>query len=75
MSYNAKVCRAQGGDRLVVQDGGEIAVEPGGRIVVDGAEPLALPDLATDPPDLAEVVEQLEQLKDILRGLGIVAAA
>lgn len=36
MAYNAKVYRKQGGDELIVEDGGKITVEQGGQIDLDG---------------------------------------
>lgn len=36
--YNAKVYRKQGGEELVVADGGKITVEAGGELVVIGDE-------------------------------------
>lgn len=38
MSYNTKVYHAQGGDRIVVEDGGEIEVKAGGKLVINGIE-------------------------------------
>lgn len=37
-SYNTKVYHAQGGDKIVVEDGGEIEVKAGGKLVINGVE-------------------------------------
>lgn len=34
--YNTKVYHAQGGDELVVDDGGKITIKPGGQIDMEG---------------------------------------
>lgn len=46
---NSKVYRPQGGNELVVADGGKITVQDGGALVVKGVDLGALP--TTDPGD------------------------
>ena len=46
MAYNAKVYRKQGGDELIVEDGGKITVESGGALTLDGS-PVTADQLTT----------------------------
>ncbi len=41
-SYSPKVYRKQGGDELVIADGGILNIETGGLVKVDGTQPAAL---------------------------------
>lgn len=56
MVYNAKVYRKQGGDELVVADGGAITVEEGGSLTVAGVtideSTLAVNDLTASAAEL-----------------------
>lgn len=36
--YNTKVHHVQGGDEIVVEDGGRITVKAGGKLVINGIE-------------------------------------
>lgn len=36
--HNGKVYRPQGGDKLIVEDGGEIDILPGGKLRINGIE-------------------------------------
>lgn len=53
MSYQAKVYRKQGGEELVVADGGKILVESGGTIEVESGGTMTIADGAFAVGDLA----------------------
>lgn len=50
MSYQPKVYRKQGGEELVIADGGKITVESGGEVVVDSGATLNLESLTNGAP-------------------------
>ena len=52
-TYQPKVYRKQGGDELVVADGGTITVQSGGTIVAESGAIMTLPDIALEVGDLA----------------------
>lgn len=52
-SYQPKVYRKQGGDELVVAEGGVITVESGGSIAVESGGSITLPDQNIQVADLA----------------------
>jgi hypothetical protein len=52
-SYRPKVFKRDGGDELVVADGGVITVQSGGSIVAEAGSTMNLPDLALQVGDLA----------------------
>lgn len=45
MSYNGKVYRDQGGDKLTVASGGSISIESGGKITAAGTQASAITDI------------------------------
>jgi len=52
-SYLPKVYRKQGGDEMVIADGGKITVESGGSIVAESGAIMTLPDISLEVGDLA----------------------
>jgi hypothetical protein len=52
-TYQPKVYRKQGGEELVVADGGIIRVESGGSIISESGAIMTLPDVALEVGDLA----------------------
>jgi hypothetical protein len=69
-TYQPKVYRKQGGDELVVADGGIIRVESGGSIISESGAIMTLPDVALEVGDLA-----LEDAKIIVGNAAGKAAA
>ncbi len=78
MGYNAKVYRKQGGDEVVVADGGKITVEAGGTIEAGEASIIpvemqaAIADLdltVSDPPTQAQVQDIADKVDAILAAL------
>jgi hypothetical protein len=52
-TYQSKVYRKNGGEELVVADGGIIRVESGGSIIAESGSVMTLPDIALEVGDLA----------------------
>lgn len=83
MSYQGKVYRAQGGDRLVVASGGSIQVATGGKILPNsGTQPSHIADATAitggESPTEAEhnaLVTKLNSVLAALRGAGIIASS
>lgn len=83
--YNTKVHGRQGGDNIVVEDGGKITVKSGGSIEVEPggalAQQAAIASLAlvvTDPPTQAEVqavADKVDAVLAVLRAAGMIAAS
>jgi len=48
MSYEPKVYREQGGDKIVVASGGEINIESGGTVTADGTQASTIADAAVN---------------------------
>jgi hypothetical protein len=69
-TYQPKVYRKQGGEELVVADGGIIRVESGGSIISESGAIMTLPDVALEVGDLA-----LEDAKIIVGNAAGKAAA
>ena len=82
MTYNASVHLTQGGDELVVADGGSITVEAGGQIILaDGAilapaggQAAAIGDVTGGETVDEEGRTAINAILAALRGAGIVAA-
>jgi hypothetical protein len=80
MTYQPKVYREQGGDKIVVETGGEIRVNGTGKITDDGVQASAIADAAAitggESPTEAEHNTALTKINSILaalRGVGIIA--
>jgi len=83
MSYQTKVYHAQGGDEVVVADGGTITVQSGGAVVVESGGALGQQDAEADldqtisgSPTQAEVQaisDKVDALLAKLRLAGILA--
>lgn len=71
MGYNTKVYRKQGGDELVVADGGKIIVKSGGAI--EPEEQVTIDDLDAESAELADVIDTVNDILAVLRTMGIVA--
>lgn len=78
MTYQPKVYREQGGDKLVVASGGEIDVKSGGKILAGGSQAAFVADVATTgtyADDDDAIVAAINSLKDALVGAGIMASS
>lgn len=77
--YNAKVYRPQGGDKLVVDDGGQIEIKEGGKITAAGTQAEAIADLELtasetyDAEELEAVAGKVDAILAALRAIGIIA--
>jgi hypothetical protein len=70
--YNAKVYRPQGGDKLVVDDGGQIEIKEGGKITAAGTQAEAIADLEATA-ELEDVIDTVNDILAALRAIGIIA--
>jgi len=83
MSYQGKVYREQGGDKLVVDSGGSIQVKTGGKILPNsGTQAAHIADATAitggESPTEAEhnaLVTKLNSVLAALRGAGIIASS
>lgn len=83
MSYQGKVYREQGGDKLVVASGGSIQVKTGGKILPNsGTQAAHIADATAitggESPTEAEhnaLVTKLNSVLAALRGAGIIASS
>lgn len=78
MTYQPKVYREQGGDKIVVESGGEIEVKTGGVISAGGTQAAFVADVATTgtyADDDDAIVAAINSLKDAIVGAGIMAAS
>lgn len=73
MTYQTKVRRDQGGDRLAVAQGGSIDMQ-GGAITANGTQAAAIPDVAGGSTIDAEARVALNALLAAARGAGIIAS-
>jgi hypothetical protein len=87
-TYQPKVYREQGGDKLVVKSGGEIKVETGGKVTNDGTQAAAIVTLtdsttgtagdtvddntASVKDDIASLAKKINDILVALRGAGII---
>jgi hypothetical protein len=87
-TYQPKVYREQGGDKLVVKSGGEIKVETGGKVTSDGTQAAAIVTLtdsttgtagdtvddstASVKDDIASLAKKINDILAALRGAGII---
>lgn len=88
MSYQPKVYREQGGDKLVVASGGEIEVKTGGKVTAGGTQAAAIVSLtdsttgtagntvddatASVKDDIASLAAKINAILAALRGAGII---
>lgn len=77
-TYQPKVYFKQGGDELVIADGGKLVIEPGGEIVEDGTQAAGIADITVsgtygDDDDAIETA--VNSILAALRGAGIIASS
>lgn len=73
---SAKVHKPQGGDKLVVEDGGLVDIRPGGMVVAGGEQAGAIADLSlsgTYGDDDTAIEGAINSILSALRGVGIIA--
>lgn len=75
MGYNTKIYRKQGGDELVVEEGGKITVEGeidmGDGVIVGIETQAAIDDLESED-ELADVIDKVNEILAALRGAKII---
>ncbi|MCZ2341469.1 MAG: hypothetical protein LC104_06685 [Bacteroidales bacterium] len=76
MSYQTKIYKDRGGDRMVLASGGELEVQDGATITANGTQAESIADVPTSgAATMADNATAINSILAALRGIGVIAAS